>query len=134
MMMLVPAEGTMRRMVFTAVVTLMLGTFCAGGSVHSQPALQAPVAATPKLNLTLEQRHVIREIIKDMKPQSAAGEIKAEVGDKIPADVTAQAMPTQIAQKVPQVKAHEFFVADGQVVIVDPKDKRIADIIKLTAD
>jgi hypothetical protein len=124
----------MRRMVFTAAITLMLGTFSAGGSAHSQTSPQQPVASSPKLNLTLEQRHVIREIIKDMKPQSAAGEIKADVGDKIPADVTAQAMPTQIAQKVPQVKAHEFFVADGQIVIVDPKDKRIADIIKLTAD
>jgi hypothetical protein len=112
---------------------LTLGTFCAG-EAHAQTSPQQPVAASPKLNLTLEQRHVIREIIKDMKPQSTGGEIKADVGDKIPSDIQAQAMPTQVAQKVPQVKAHEFFVADGQIVIVDPKDNRIADIIKLTAD
>ena len=34
----------------------------------------------------------------------------------------------------PQVKTHEFFIADGQIFIVDPKDHRVAEVIKLTAD
>jgi hypothetical protein len=32
------------------------------------------------------------------------------------------------------VKSHRFFIADEQIVIVDPKDKKVADIIKLGAD
>jgi hypothetical protein len=31
---------------------------------------------------------------------------------------------------VPEVKAHSFFVKDDQVIIVDPRDKKVADVIK----
>jgi uncharacterized protein DUF1236 len=117
-----------------AALMLAVGTLCMTADGHPQTSPQEPVAATTKLNLTLEQRHVIREIIKDSKPEPVSGSVKAEVGEKMPTDVKPQAMPTQVAQKVPQIKAHEFFVADGQIVIVDPKDNRIAEVIKLSAD
>jgi len=45
-----------------------------------------------------------------------------------------QPMPADIAQKVPQVKSHTFFVTDEQIVIVDPKDNKVADVIKLAGD
>jgi hypothetical protein len=40
-------------------------------------------------------------------------------------------MPTDVAAKVPQVKTHRFFIAGEQIVIVDPKDNKVADVIKL---
>ena len=43
-------------------------------------------------------------------------------------------MPADIAQKVPQVKTHTFFVIDEQIVIVDPKDNKVAEVIKLAGD
>ena len=43
-------------------------------------------------------------------------------------------MPTEIGQKVPQVKAHRFFLTAQQIVIVDPKDNKVAEMIKLEAD
>jgi len=127
-------EEEMRLVLITAALVLMLTQSCVSNSLYAQTPAQEPVAVSPKLNLTLEQRHVIREIIKDMKTEPVAAELKAAVGDQIPADIKVQAMPTQVAQKVPQVKTHEFFIADGQIVIVDPKDHRVAEVIKLTAD
>jgi Protein of unknown function (DUF1236) len=56
------------------------------------------------------------------------------VGDPIPATVKLQPMPADIAQKVPQVKSHTFFITDEQIVIVDPKDNKVADVIKLAGD
>ena len=53
---------------------------------------------------------------------------------RIRPDIKVQAMPDQVAKKVPQVKTHEFFVADGQIYIVDPKDNKVADVIKLTPE
>ena len=113
-----------------AAVALLL--CCIGASAAQTPA-QEPVLPGPKLNLTLEQRHTIRELIKDVKPQSS-GEVHAGVGDTIPENVDLQPMPSQVAEKVPQVRSHRFFIADEQIVIVDPKDKKVADIIKLSAD
>jgi Protein of unknown function (DUF1236) len=122
------------RLASIAAALVLLTQSCVCASTYAQTPAQEPAAVSPKLNLTLEQRHVIREIIKDMKTAPAAAELKAGVGDKIPADIKVQAMPSQVAQKVPQIKTHEFFVADGQIVIVDPKDHRVAEVIKLTAD
>ena len=113
-----------------AAVALLL--CCIGASAAQTPA-QEPVLPAPRLNLTLEQRHTIRELIKDAKPQSS-GELRVEVGDTIPENVNLRPMPSQVAEKVPQVKSHRFFIADEQIVIVDEKDKKVADIIKLGAD
>jgi hypothetical protein len=44
--------------------------------------------------------------------------------------VTLQPFPAIIADKVPEVKAHSFFVKGDQVIIVDPRDKRVSDVIK----
>ena len=124
----------MRLVPITAALVLMLTQSCVSKSIYAQTPAQEPVTVSPKLNLTLEQRHVIREIIKDMKAEPAATNIRAAVGDQIPTDIKMQAMPSQVAQKVPQVKTHEFFIADGQIVIVDPKDHKVVEMIKLTAD
>jgi hypothetical protein len=39
-------------------------------------------------------------------------------------------MPVLVAEKVPQVKSHLFFIEDGKVVIVDPKENKIVDSIE----
>jgi hypothetical protein len=95
---------------------------------------QEQVPTSPKLNLTLEQRFTIREIIKDKKTAGAPADVQAAVGEPIPAGVTPQPIPSDVAQKVPQVKAHRYFLTTQQIVIVDPKDNKVAEVIKLTAD
>jgi len=47
----------------------------------------------------------------------------------VPATINLSPMPEDVAQKVPQVKSHLFFVEDGKVVIVDPKENKIVDAI-----
>ena len=37
--------------------------------------------------------------------------------------------PADVSQKVPQIKSHLFFVEDGKVVIVDPKENKVVDAI-----
>lgn len=114
----------------TAALALMLS--CAGAAAPAQVAPQQPqdvLAPAPKLNLTLEQRHTIREFVKDMKVDAA--DAKAEIGEPIPQGITPRPMPSEVGQKVPQVKSHRFFLTAQQIVIVDPKDNKVADVIKL---
>ena len=98
------------------------------------PPVPAPTATSPKLNLTLEQRYTIREIIKDMKPERAPADVHVALGEPAPQNVSLHSMPAEIAQKVPQVKSHKFFVTDEDIVIVDPKDNAVAEIVKIRAD
>jgi hypothetical protein len=126
-----------------SIVALATVLWLVGTTAYSQaplqeaPPQQAPPLrepATPKLNLSLEQRYTIREIIKEKKAEGVAVEARAAVGDPVPQGVTPQPMPSDVAQKVPSVKAHRYFLTAQEIVIVDPKDNRVAEVIKLTAE
>jgi hypothetical protein len=117
----------------TTGLALMLSCLAVGAGAQVTPRQPEDVLApAPKLNLTLEQRHTIREFVKDMKAD--APEVKTEIGDPVPQGITPRPMPTDVAQKVPQVKSHRFFLTAQQIVIVDPKDNKVADVIKLAED
>jgi hypothetical protein len=95
---------------------------------------QQDLAPTPKLNLTLEQRHTIREFIKDMKADASSANAQATIGEAVPAGISPHPMPADVGRKVPQVRTHMFFLTAQQIVIVDPKDNKVAEVIKLGAD
>jgi hypothetical protein len=125
-------EKEMRKASLIAALAMALSWI--GASADAQTPQQQDdrreLAPTSKLNLTHEQRYTIKEFIKDMKGE-AVSEVKATVGDPIPPGVTPRPMPADVAQKVPQVKSHRFFVTADEIVIVDPKDNKVADVIKL---
>jgi hypothetical protein len=84
----------------------------------------------PKINLSMEQRHVIKEIVlKDMKPKRAPADTAAAIGDAVPPGVEVQPFPPEIYGKIPQLKSHGFFVRGNQVVVVSQKDNKIEDLI-----
>jgi hypothetical protein len=113
--------------VLGAIALLTIGPIAEGQSPVQQQ--EAP-AVSRTVNLTAEQRHVIKEVVKDMNVQQAPAEAPSAIGNAVPQSVTLQPMPADIAQKVPQVKSHMFYLKGQQVVLVDPKDNKVADVIE----
>ena len=115
--------------VTAAVLTLVLPV---EAQVPSPPAPVVKPADT--VNLTMEQRHIIKEIIiKDMKitePQDQAAKVPTQVGETVPAGIPLQPMPVEVSAKIPQLKTHSFLVKDDKVVIIDPKDNKVAALIE----
>jgi hypothetical protein len=125
----------MHKAPFIIALGLMLPGVASVGLAQTPP-VTAPQQrelppANPKLNLTLEQRHTIKEIVKDAKTNATPASVQATVGEPIPQGANPQPMPSDVAQKVPQVKAHRYFLTAEQVVIVDPKDNKVVEVIKL---
>ena len=119
-----------------AILTLVLPV---EAQVPAQTPADAPSTApvmkpADTVNLTMEQRHIVKEIIlKDLKitePADQAARVPTEVGQAVPAGIPLQPMPVEVAAKVPQVKSHSFLVKDDKVLIIDPKDNRIAALIE----
>jgi hypothetical protein len=128
-------EDAMHKASIITALLLMLSFI--GPAAHAQIAPQQTpsqdvLAPASKLNLTLEQRHTIKEFVKDMKADAA--DVQATIGEPIPPGITPRPMPSDVGQKVPQVKTHRFFLTAQQIVIVDPKDNKVADVIKLGTD
>jgi Protein of unknown function (DUF1236) len=121
---------TMAFAVALTVALLVMGAPVRGQTpAPAAPALTPAVPTQQKINLTLEQRHVIKEIIKDLNVSPALQSTDTTVGATVPATISLSPMPQVVAEKVPQVKSHMFFLKDGKVVIVDPKENRIVDAI-----
>src|SRR5215210_3465682 len=64
----------------TAAVSLAI----LGSAVEGQAPTEQPAAATRSINLTVENRHVIKEIVKDLHVQSAPGDVALTVGATVP--------------------------------------------------
>jgi len=128
-------ENAMHNASIISALILMLsfiGSAAQAQIAPQQTPSQDVLAPAPKLNLTLEQRHTIKEFVKDMKADAA--DVQAAIGEPIPPGINPRPMPSDVGQKVPQVKTHRFFLTAQQIVIVDPKDNKVADVIKLGAD
>ena len=97
------------------------------------PPMNNQVEKSPDaVNLSMEQRHIIKEIIiKDMKiePQSQAAKVPTKVGDSVPSGIPLQPMPVEVTAKIPQLKTHSFVVKDDKVVIIDPRDNKVAALV-----
>jgi hypothetical protein len=113
--------------------TLLAALILAGGAIaQTPPPGDNTVVPSRSIRITAEQGHVIKETVLKDKPaeSSGSGQSEAAIGDKVPASVPLQNFPETVFEKVPQVKMHKFYVANGQVVIVSPSDNTIADILK----
>ena len=129
----------MRHLVTLAIVAV-LGTGAA--ALAQTPSAQVPGAAPrngtaesvlPRLNLTQQQKQAVGRGLSSQPSQNAAADVQMSVGKLLPRSMTPQAMPNSVTQLVPETKNYEFVKLPDRVVMVDPTDRSIAEIIPLPA-
>jgi hypothetical protein len=85
---------------------------------------------TRTVNLTAEQRHTIKEIIlKEQNVAKADAGLSVSVGATLPANVATHSFPAELAEKVPQIKSHVYIVKGEEVIIVNPQDRTVQEVI-----
>ena len=97
--------------------------------IQDKPAV-APLPRT--INLTEEQRHIIKENVKDMAVPKAPANAPETIGDVVPLDISLSQLPLLAGKKVAQARSHLFFVKEGNdaIVLVSQDDRRVADVIQ----
>jgi len=122
------------RLLVAAAAAMLTLSMPVVAQIPSTSGSAPPSQTAETVNLTMEQRHVIKEIIvKDMKiapPPDQAAKVPSAVGEVVPSGIPLQPMPVEVSAKVPQVKSHSFLVKDDKVLIIDPKDNKIAAMIE----
>ena len=118
--------------IFTAAVAGVLIALSSWTvQVHGQSPTTPAIAPAPRINLTAEQEFIIREIVlKDLNVPEAKSDASEAIGDAVPENIELHPIPPDVAARVPRVKSHEFFVKDGKIILVSPRDRLIADVIK----
>jgi hypothetical protein len=97
-------------------------------TMSKPPAMQS----VAKDNLTLsrsQQRTVWKDLGKQASNQTAPSNFKASVGAMIPGDITIQAIPAKVATRVSSLKPYDYARLDNKLVIVNPNDKKVVDVI-----
>ena len=115
----------------TTIIALCVWTV----QVQAQTTTPA-IGPNPRtINLTVEQGFIIKEIVlKDLNVPKAKPDAPETIGDKVPESVELYAIPPDVAEKVPQVKSHMFFVKGDTIILVSPSDRVVAYVIKKPND
>ena len=83
----------MRTLLALALAATLLSPVAA-----SAQALEAPVQS--KLNLTLQDRYTIKELIKDIRVTPVPGKQDVSIGNAVPSNIKLEPMPAEVAAKV----------------------------------
>jgi hypothetical protein len=120
----------MRTPPFQLICALALALFCIPVA-HGQAVPGQPVPAAPKLTLNMEDEHILKEILlKDTKIKHEPAQPQLKTGDAVPASVELHDFPTAIAEKMPQIKSHRFYLAGDEIVIVRSEERKVVGVVK----
>jgi hypothetical protein len=108
----------------TAILALLASTGLAAAAGTST------MANKDSLGLTSDQAHTIFQDINKLNvKETAPAGFDAKVGAAVPGSISLHALPSDVASKVPSVKPYDYAMLQGKVLLIDPKDKKVVDIV-----
>lgn len=129
-----------------ASIALATGLLLAGAATASAAGLQS--SSSPKttpppsasstmskpagdtLSLTsAQQKSAWRELNGQAANQNAPSGFQPMVGAVVPSSIKIEPVPTKAATDIPSLKPYDFAMVQGKLLIVNPADKRVADVI-----
>ena len=112
-----------------AVLSLAVALSSSQEALRAQEVDKPTIPPQPRtINLTQEQRFIIKENVKDLALSKAPKDAPETIGDLVPASIVLHALPSEVGAKVSQVRSHMFFIKDDN--FVSPNDRRVADVIR----
>ena len=82
------------------------------------------------LTLTTEQQKLAwKDIGRHASAQNAPADFTPQVGATIPGDVTLKPVPGKLARQVSALKSYDYALMKNELLIVDPGNKKVVDVI-----
>jgi hypothetical protein len=122
----------MRKRISVALATGLLlagvSVASAAGTSQSNSTMAQPASETLTLTST-QQKTVWNDLHGRATEQKAPAGFNATVGSIVPSAVKIEPMPSKAATDVPALKSFNFAMVNGKLLIVNPSNKKIVDII-----
>ena len=127
-----------------AALTSVAGAASAADNQATSAAMSKPTVsnssapmqsvAQDSLSLTHRQeRTAWRDISKEAAGQTPQQKFAASVGTTVPADISLQPMPADVATRISALKPYDYALIHRKLLIVNPTDKKVVDIISRRA-
>ncbi len=112
--------------------TVLLSGVTAASAANMSPASSSTMSqhASDTLNLTNTQRKAaLKDLNSEYVKQRLPAGFTATVGSVVPSTIIIEPVPSKTARHVPALRPYDFAVVQGKVLIVNPSDRKIADVI-----
>ncbi len=94
----------------------------------SSAKMSPPAKDTLSLSGT-QQKTVWNDLNSEAAKQKAPPSFFRSIGEVVPGSVKLQPMPAKAASDVPSLRPYQFAMIEGKLLIVNPSDRKIADVI-----
>jgi hypothetical protein len=105
-----------------------------GATAASAASHMSRMSRTPRASDTLslsgdQQKSIWNDVSTHAKNESTPAGFNAAVGTEVPKNLSTHPMPRQAARDVPSAKPYRYAMAQDKVLIVNPSDHKIADVV-----
>ena len=115
----------MKRLLSSGAILAVLGS---AGAALAQSANDAQ-SNNAHANLNLAQQQIVSNSLSSTPSQSAPSGVQPQVGDKVPDSMSAQSMPQNVGDQVPEAKELLFVKLPDRILLIDPDTKLISEIV-----
>jgi Protein of unknown function (DUF1236) len=115
---------------WTTGVAAAQGTPPPRGSADPLPGALAPPTIPAQIQLTPEQKGAILTAVKDTKVPPPNNAFTVAVGAQVPPSIELYALPIAALSQAPETKLLRYTMVQNQVVLVDPTNLRIVEVIR----
>ena len=95
---------------------------------NTSPAMQPMAKDTLSLTRS-QQRTAWNDIRKLDTSQAAPAGFTASVGTTVPNEISLKSVPRNLASRVSALRPYDYALVQGKLLIVNPGDKKVVDVI-----
>ena len=89
----------------------------------------SPTTGTARADLTPKQEQMVSQGLATSPSQLAPAGAQPQVGNKVPDSMTAQTLPNNVTDQVPEAKNLLFVKLPDRVLLIDPDSKLVTEIV-----
>ena len=122
----------MKKSALLALVTALAvsGVTAASARSHMSRLSNQTPGASDTLSLSDQQQQSIwKDVSRHATNQNAPADFNAAVGTEVPSGLNTYPLPRRAARDVPAVKPYRYAMTQDKVLIVNPSDHKIADVV-----
>ncbi|KWV52551.1 hypothetical protein AS156_10135 [Bradyrhizobium macuxiense] len=121
----------MRNLAPLAVATVLaLSGVTAAAANHANQMSNKTTGASDTLSLSdTQQKSIWKDVSHHASNQTAPSGFNATVGSAMPTSVSTYPLPRQARRDVPALRPYRYAMTEDKVLIVNPSDHKIADVV-----
>jgi hypothetical protein len=112
-----------------AAAALAVGAWLAGATATAALFSSPPPQASDSLSLSSQQQQTAWNDLSHGVTSSAPADFKATTSSAIPSTLRVRAIPDKTARDVPALRPFDYAKTAGKLLIVNPSDMMIAEVI-----